>query len=101
MTPDVVAVTARKNFELIVEFADSQIKRFSMLAYLDYPAFRPLKEDNLFMAARVRHGTVAWREDIDISLDTLYREGQACSEEVGNHGARARETAETGVAGGR
>ncbi|UZR28725.1 DUF2442 domain-containing protein [Methylococcus mesophilus] len=77
MTPDVVAVTARKDFELIVEFADGQIKRFSMVHYLDYPAFQPLKKDNLFMSAHVENGTVAWREDIDISPDTLYLAGQS------------------------
>jgi hypothetical protein len=58
-----------------VEFKNGEARRFSMLPYLDYPAYCPLKDTSLFMKAHVENGTVTWTEDIDVSPDTLYIEG--------------------------
>ncbi len=67
MTPDAIAVEARANFELMVTFADGARKLFSMLPYLQYPAFRPLSEPGEFAKAHVSNGTVEWNDEIDIS----------------------------------
>jgi len=71
-TPKVVQAQALANHELAATFADGQKRRFSMLPYLQYPAFAALKDVTLFKKARVAHGTVIWNGEIDISPDTLY-----------------------------
>ena len=48
MTPDVIDVKTQPNFELVVTFADGARKLFSMLPYLQYPAFCPLSEPGKF-----------------------------------------------------
>ena len=76
MTPDAVAVETLENYELQVTFADGECRRFSMLPFLSYPAYKPLSEPGRFRMARIENGTVAWGEDMDISPDTLYIAGQ-------------------------
>ena len=84
MTPDVTHVKTQENFELLVTFADGARKVFSMLPYLQYPAFRLLKEPGKFALAHVSNGTVEWTDEIDISPDTLYIAGQAASRNTHN-----------------
>ena len=78
MTPEVTQVKTQPNFELLVTFADGVCKSFSMLPYLQYPAFSQLSEPGKFAFAHVAHGTVQWADDIDISPDTLYLARQPC-----------------------
>jgi hypothetical protein len=81
MTPDVTQVKTQPNFELLVTFADGARKLFSMLPYLQYPAFSQLNEPGKFAFAHVANGTVQWTEDIDISPDTLYLAGKPCNQD--------------------
>jgi hypothetical protein len=76
MTPDVVAVKDLANYELLVTFAGGEKRRFSMRPYLRYPAYQLLRQPGKFQLAHVSNGTVAWSEDIDMSPDTLYTEGE-------------------------
>jgi hypothetical protein len=76
MTPDVIAVKARLDYTLEVQFADGETRRFDMAPYLDYPAFSELREANVFFRAKVLNGTVAWTDDIDLSPDTVYLKGE-------------------------
>jgi len=76
MTPDVIKVKAFADFILEAEFADGEIRRLDVRPLLDYPAFSALREGNLFMAAKVENGTVAWTDEIDLSPDTLYLRGE-------------------------
>ncbi|MEO8410075.1 MAG: DUF2442 domain-containing protein [Propionivibrio sp.] len=75
MTPDVTHAQALPGYELLVTFADGEKRRFSMLPYLDYPAYQPLQEPQKFALAHVANGTVAWNDEIDMSPDTLYIAG--------------------------
>jgi hypothetical protein len=75
IAPKVVQAQTLANHELAVTFADGQKRKFSMLPYLQYPAFAALKDVALFKRARVAHGTVVWNDEIDISPDTLYIAG--------------------------
>jgi len=77
MTPDVVAVRALPDHVLLAQFATGEWRRFEMRDMLQYPAFAPLQDPALFARAHVRHGTVAWTEEIDLSPDTLYLRGQS------------------------
>jgi len=76
MTPDVTHVQTLANYELLVSFADGEKRSFSMLSYLNYPAYRILSQTGKFALAHVSNGTVAWTDEIDMSPDTLYLAGQ-------------------------
>jgi len=76
MTPDVIKVKVLPDFLLEAEFANGEIRRFDVRPLLDYPAFAALREGSLFMAAKIVNGTVAWTDEIDLSLDTLYLRGE-------------------------
>ncbi|EIC20294.1 DUF2442 domain-containing protein [Thiorhodovibrio frisius] len=76
LTPDVIKVVATPDFWIEAEFETGETRRFDMRPYLDFPAYAELKESGVFMRAHVENGTVAWREDIDLSPDTLYLRGE-------------------------
>lgn len=76
MTPDVIKVVATPDFFMNVEFATGEVRRFDMRPYLDYPAFAELKQRGMFLRASVKHGTVVWSDDIDLSPDTIFMRGQ-------------------------
>ena len=88
MTPDVTDAVALENFELLVTFADGARRRFSMLPYLQFPAFQALKEPGKFALAHVSNGTVAWSDEIDISPDTLYIAGEPAEMQSANPSSR-------------
>jgi hypothetical protein len=76
MTPDVTQVKVEPIFQLLITFANGEVKRFSMLPFLQYPAYRALQEPGKFALAHVANGTVEWNDEIDMSPDTLYIAGQ-------------------------
>ncbi|MBS7350329.1 MAG: DUF2442 domain-containing protein [Comamonas sp.] len=80
MTPDVINVRAAPDYTLVAQFATGEMRRFDMRPYLDFPAFIALKEPSIFMRAHIKHGVVAWSDDIDLSPDTLYLRGQVLQE---------------------
>jgi hypothetical protein len=75
ITPDVTHVQTLQNYELLVSFADGGKRLFSMLPYLQYPAYKVLSQPEKFALAHVENGTVVWPEEIDMSPDTLYLAG--------------------------
>ena len=81
MTPDVVHVKAFSDFRLEVQFSDGAVRRFDMNPLLGFPAFSTLREEGLFMAAKVQNGTVAWTDEIDLSPDTLYLRGEVMAQD--------------------
>lgn len=76
MTPDVISVKAMSDYLIEATFADGEVRRFNMKPYLRFPAFAALQQDELFMRAHILNGTVVWTEEIDISPDTLYLQGE-------------------------
>ena len=69
---DVVAVQARPDFSLLLEFDNGEKRVFDMIPYLHKKPFEPLQRPSLFALATVDYGTVVWPGSIDISPDTLY-----------------------------
>lgn len=82
--PKPVEVTALDALVLMVKFSNGELRRFDMKPYLQYPAYQPLKNEALFRAAHIAHGTVVWSEDIDVSPANLYLLGEACATESRN-----------------
>jgi len=50
---------------------------------LEFPAYKPLEQDEVFKSAKVDHGVVAWLDgDIDIAPEVLYRDSFAYLEAI-------------------
>ena len=82
--PKPIAVTALDALVLSVKFSNGEERRFDLEPYLKYPAYQPLKNEALFRAAHIAHGTVVWNDDIDVSPANLYLLGEACATESRN-----------------
>ncbi|CAN7517781.1 DUF2442 domain-containing protein [Pseudoduganella sp. LjRoot289] len=76
MLPEIIGVRALPDYRLALRFANGESKTFDMQTYLDYPVFRPLANKQLFAAAYVEGGTVAWSDAIDMAPETLYLESK-------------------------
>lgn len=70
----VIAVSSNDDFSLDLKFNDGSVKRFDATPYLDYEAFRELKDLGYFKQVTVAFGTVQWPHEQDISPETLYLE---------------------------
>lgn len=77
--PKVKAVSAVDAHTLIVEFDNSQKKKYDIRPLLDKKMFHPLKDPTLFKTVQVEQGgyAVAWNSDIDIREHELWSHGQA------------------------
>lgn len=69
---DVIAVSVKPNYRLLLEFENGEKRQFDMLPYLDRKPFASLKDSPLFDLAFVDYGTVVWPGNIDIAPETLY-----------------------------
>ncbi len=78
MLPKIINVKPLPDYVLEVEFSDGNCKQFSVVPYLGYPVYEPLKNKNFFKTVTVKHGTVIWgkQEDIDFDPFTIYSEGK-------------------------
>ena len=66
---------------MIPTFASGEKRLYDATPLLDYPAFQPLKDDNVFKNAKVEHGVVAWLDgETDIAPETTYHDSCAYDE---------------------
>jgi hypothetical protein len=72
MLLDVVHVTVKPDFVLLLEFENGEHRRFNMGTYIDQKPWMRLKSGNTFFGAFVENGTVVWPGNIDIDPETLY-----------------------------
>lgn len=72
MNPDVIAATPQEGHVLLLTFANGERRLFSVRPYRDRGVFRDLCDDAYFRRVRVESGFVAWPNDQDFSVDTLY-----------------------------
>ena len=72
--PDAIAVQAREDYTLLVEFENGEQRIFDVQSYLDKPAYQKLKDIDFFINnAHIAYGTVAWDDMIDIAPENLYQ----------------------------
>ena len=72
MLLDVVHVTVKPDFELLLEFENGERRKFNMGTCIDQKPWVRLKSGNTFWGAFVENGTVVWPGNIDIDPETLY-----------------------------
>jgi hypothetical protein len=68
----VIAVRAKENYKLELEFNSGEIRLFDATPYLEKGVFKKLKNKTLFNQAYVAFDTVCWPGNLDISPNTLY-----------------------------
>lgn len=73
---NILSVQAKDNFLLKVTFENNEVKSFDVKPYLDMEVFNPLRRETLFRKVKCRGYYIAWPEEVEISGDTLYAEGQ-------------------------
>ncbi len=70
--PRVQAVAALPGHRLALTFTNGERRLYDARGLLDYPAYRRLRDEGFFRAARAEYGTVCWPGDIDCCPDRLY-----------------------------
>jgi hypothetical protein len=68
----VKSIKALDNYELEIEFTNSEIKVMDMKPFLDIPIYKELKDPNLFNKLKVAFGTIQWENGADFDPDSLY-----------------------------
>jgi glutaminase len=64
------------NYKLLVRFSTEEEKEADISEILNEPAFKPLKDKNVFQGAYIDYGTVVWcNGTIDIAPEYLYNIG--------------------------
>jgi hypothetical protein len=78
----VIAVKTNDDYSLILKFNDGKTKRFDVKPYLGCGIFKELKDRDYFKNVSIAFGTVQWKNEQDLSPETLYIEGEDISEDV-------------------
>ena len=73
-SPKITEAKALDDYKLLLTFANGEVKEFNVKPYLDYPVFRPLKDNSQFGMIKIEDGTVEWDCGADLSPDTFYLE---------------------------
>lgn len=61
-----------ENHEVVLRFANQEIRNFDVKPYLDKGFFRELQDRAYFNAVRVALGSIEWPNGQDFCPDTLY-----------------------------
>ena len=68
---------------LLLTFSTGEKRLYDATVLLEYPAFKPLENEEIFKSAKVEYGVVVWLDgDIDIAPETLYKNSFAYQEAV-------------------
>lgn len=64
------------DWKLWVRFNTGEAKIYDFKPMLNYPAFKPLLDEELFKQVYIDYGIVVWNDDdIDIAPEELYKNG--------------------------
>lgn len=69
---DVVSVTTKPGYKLLLKFENGETRVFDMSPYMEKRPFTAIKTPAVFDLATIEYGTVVWPGDIDIAPETLY-----------------------------
>lgn len=68
----VITVTPRKNYSLLLHFADGSNRIYNAMPLLDTTRYAPLARPDIFMTAKAERDTVVWKDDLSIAPEHLY-----------------------------
>lgn len=70
----VIAVEPRKDYTLLLTFADGKKGVYNFKKDLQYPVYKKQRNIDFFMMAKAKYSSVVWPDDSDISPEHLYSE---------------------------
>ena len=74
----VTAVKPLDDMMMLVTFSTGETRLYDATQLLEFPAFEPLKDEEVFRSAQVEFGVVTWMDgDIDIAPETMYKNSYA------------------------
>lgn len=74
----VAAVKPLDDMMMLVTFSTGETRLYDATQLLEFPAFEPLKDEEVFRSACVEFGVVTWMDgDIDIAPETMYKNSYA------------------------
>lgn len=74
----VTAVKTLDDMMMLVTFSTGETRLYDATQLLEFPAFEPLKDEEVFRSAFVEFGVVTWMDgDIDIAPETMYKNSYA------------------------
>jgi hypothetical protein len=76
MFPKIITAIPKSGYKLELEFDNKIWKEFSVVPYLNFPIFQPLKDSSFFNQVIVKYDTVVWGKEelIDFDPFTLWTE---------------------------
>ncbi|MCL1843951.1 MAG: DUF2442 domain-containing protein [Defluviitaleaceae bacterium] len=75
---EVSAIKPLEDMMMLITFTSGEKRLFDGTKLLKYPAFKPLADENIFMAAKVEDGVITWcNGDIDVAPEAMYRDSYA------------------------
>ncbi len=72
MRPRAVEVKPLKNYILKITFDNGEIKEFDLKPYMEYRAFKELKNISMFNTVKISGLSISWENGADICPDELY-----------------------------
>ena len=72
MSPNVIQVQPLDNYQLQLQFDNSETRIFDVTPYLDKCVFSQLKSIEQFKTVKPFFGGIQWENEQDFSRDTLY-----------------------------
>jgi len=80
MTPQVIDVEAKENYQLILTFDNKEVRIFDMKPYINRSNFfKQLEDEDYFKTVRVSLGSIQWKNGQDLSPYTLYSKSKLIS----------------------
>ena len=80
---EIKSASALDDMMMLITFSTGEKRLFDATGLLQYPAFKPLENEDVFMSAKVEQGVLVWLDgDIDIAPETLYKNSFAYQEVV-------------------
>ena len=75
---EVQSVKPLDDMMLLLTFTSGEKRLYDGTILLQYPAFKPLADESIFMSAKVEHGVVTWCDgEIDIAPESMYKDSYA------------------------
>ena len=75
-------VLPTSNYQLILTFANGEVRLFDMKPYLETGIFQELKNNDLFNTVRISSDSVEWDNDADMDPEILYSDSKPLDNQI-------------------